>query len=113
VKHTPFGLNSEEHPHPAPSDFEEHEDEQTAFGFGKPCETRHHAPQPRETEDKIRDDDVVVQPVRVEVAVPPKTVRVITVTAFGGEEGKVPILDHIPPEGVAGVNEGEDESAVN
>lgn len=49
VRHTPFGLDSEEHPHPAPSDFEEHEDEKTAFGFRKPCETRHHAPQPRET----------------------------------------------------------------
>ena len=50
VRHTPFGLDAEEHPHPAPSDFEKHEDVKTTFGLGKPCETWQHAPQPRETE---------------------------------------------------------------
>lgn len=97
MKHTPFSLCSEENPHPAPSHFEEHENKQTAFGFGKPCEAWQHAPQPRETEHKIRDDYVVVQPVGVEVAVSSQTVWVVSVAAFGGEKRQIPILDHIPP----------------
>lgn len=46
----------------------------------------------------------------MEVAVPPKSVRVVFIKAFGGEERQVPILDHIPPEGIAGVDEAEDEA---
>lgn len=69
VKHTPFGLDPEEHPHPPSYDFEKHEHEQTAFAFGEPCEAREYPPQPREPEHKIRDDDVVVQPVGRKAAV--------------------------------------------
>lgn len=108
-EHTPFGLRSEENPHPTPSHFEKHEKEQTAFGFGKPCEAGQHAPQPRESEHKICDDDVVVQPIGVEVAMPSQTVWMVSVAALSGEEGQIPILDHIPPEGVGRVDKREYE----
>jgi len=41
---------------------------------------------------------------------PSETVGVVPVTAFGGKECQVPILDHIPPERVEGVDETDDES---
>lgn len=45
----------------------------------------------------------------MEVAVPPETVWVVSVMSLRGEESQVPILDHIPPERIARVDEGEDE----
>jgi hypothetical protein len=45
----------------------------------------------------------------MEVAVPPETIWMVSVMSLGGEESQVPILDHIPPEGIAGVDEREDE----
>lgn len=51
----------------------------------------------------------MIQAIGVEAAVEAQAIGVARIAAFGGEKRQVPILDHIPPEGVAGVNEGGDE----
>ncbi len=46
----------------------------------------------------------------MEAAVEAQAIGVARIVAFGGEKGHIPIFDHIPPEGVAGIDEGGNES---
>lgn len=63
-KPTPLSLGPEEHPHPASENFKGHEHVKSAFCFRDPREAGYDAPEPGESERKVRNDGVFVYPVR-------------------------------------------------
>lgn len=63
-KPTPLSFGPVEHPHPASCNFKGHESPQSDLCFRDPREAGYDTPEPGESERKVRDDDVVVHPVR-------------------------------------------------
>lgn len=106
---TPLRLDPKEDPHPPPHDLEEHEQEDAALDLVEALQARRELAQPSEPQDQVDDDGAVVQPVGVEGAVPAQPEGVFGIAARGGEEGQVPVLGDVPVEGVAGVDEGEED----
>lgn len=43
---TPLRFHTEENPHPASRNFEEHQEEETRLGLGQPRKTWQHPPEP-------------------------------------------------------------------
>lgn len=105
-KLTALRFNPKENPHPPTGNLKEHENENPTLMFGKPPKPRDGTAEPVETNGKINRDCPVIRAVR-EVAVATQSIRMLRIAAGSGEKTQIPILAHIPVEGIRRVDKTE------
>jgi hypothetical protein len=110
-KHTPLSLDTEKHPDPATKHLQHLDGEDAALEIIEMVEVGRQLQAPRAAQDEVERDDEVVEARVAEVEDAAEAPGVVGRVAlvFGREEREVPVLGHVPVEGVEGVDEDEQE----
>lgn len=102
----PLGFDSEEDPDPTTKDFQKLNNEYRALKVNNMVQVRTELETPRAPEHQIKDNDTVVSGWRANIEASAKTKRMIQSIPLlrRREQRQVPILGHIPVEGVQAVD---------
>ena len=97
---TPFGLNPEENPDPSSRDFQKLHGKYPTLEVVEVIEMRRELEAPGAAEEKVHENDGIVDLLGVEEEVPTQSPRVLRVIALsgGGKHREIPIFGDIPIE---------------
>ncbi len=99
---TPFGFYTEENPHPAPHNFHQLHHEDAALQIVEVVQMRRQLEAPCAPQKKIYHYRGIVHFLCVKISVSPQAIRMLGIVPFSArrEKCQVPILGHIPVEGI-------------